>query len=370
LTVPEVSPDGTYTLDFIIDDGFIIYVNGVEAGRYNMPSGNASFNTFATTYAPNNPDTGTMTLDSKLFKAGENIIAVEVHNNSANSTDIEWCGKLDVEETDYSASQFISTSKEYTLPSTSTLTLAAVFEPMTSEEKAAESQTPIMINELSSDNEIFLNEYFKKNDWIELYNTTSEDIDVAGMYISDNADKPTKYQIPSYGEGAGVGLSLPSGEGQGGASTIIPAHGYLVVWCDKLEPVSQLHTSFKLGNEGGEAVITASDLSWSNTMSYPEHTAWQTVGRYPDGGQKLYVFTKPTIAKTNILNSGDKEFIPLRPGDVNGDGVIDVADITSLASYILGTPGDDFIIENADVNQDGAIDVADITATAEIILKD
>ena len=83
----------------------------------------------------------------------------------------EWCGKLDMEEMDYSESKFISTNKEYTLPSSSTLNLTAVFEPLTSEEKADEGQTPIMINELSSDNEIYLNDYFKKNDWIELLNS-------------------------------------------------------------------------------------------------------------------------------------------------------------------------------------------------------
>lgn len=354
VTLDEITPDATFKLDYIIDDGFIIYVNGVEAGRYNMPSGNVSYSTFATSYAQNNPDTGSLMLDSKLFKKGENIIAVEIHNNSATSTDIEWCGKLDMEEMDYSESKFISTNKEYTLPSSSTLNLTAVFEPLTSEEKADEGQTPIMINELSSDNEIYLNDYFKKNDWIELFNTTSEDIDVAGMYVSDNVEKPTKYQIPSYKDNS--------------INTIVPAHGYLVIWCDKLEPVSQLHTSFKLGDQGGTAVISAADLSWNNSLPYPELSAWNTVGRYPDGGKKLYVFSKTTINSTNLLNSGDEEFIPVLPGDVNGDGVIDVADITSLAAYILGNPGDDFILENADVNQDGTIDVADITATAGIIL--
>ena len=55
-------------------------------------------------------------------------------------------------------------------------------------------------------------------------------------------------------------------------------------------------------------------------------------------------------------------------GDANIDGVVDVADITGIASYILGTTPQAFSLENADANGDGTIDVADITATATIIL--
>ena len=55
-------------------------------------------------------------------------------------------------------------------------------------------------------------------------------------------------------------------------------------------------------------------------------------------------------------------------GDANGDGVVDVADITSVASYILGKEPADFKKKNADANQDGVIDVADITTIAGLIL--
>ena len=52
-------------------------------------------------------------------------------------------------------------------------------------------------------------------------------------------------------------------------------------------------------------------------------------------------------------------------GDANGDGVIDVADITAIAAMILGTSSK---TSNADANKDGTIDVADITAVAALIL--
>ena len=55
-------------------------------------------------------------------------------------------------------------------------------------------------------------------------------------------------------------------------------------------------------------------------------------------------------------------------GDANGDGVVDVSDITSVAAYILGGQPEGFNNKNADANQDGTIDVSDITAIAGFIL--
>lgn len=56
-------------------------------------------------------------------------------------------------------------------------------------------------------------------------------------------------------------------------------------------------------------------------------------------------------------------------GDANNDGTVDVADITAIASHILGSTPDVFDAGNADANQDGTIDVADITTVAGIILE-
>ena len=47
-------------------------------------------------------------------------------------------------------------------------------------------------------------------------------------------------------------------------------------------------------------------------------------------------------------------------GDANNDGNVDVADITAIASHILGNTPESFNAENADVNGDGAINLADI----------
>ena len=63
-------------------------------------------------------------------------------------------------------------------------------------------------------------------------------------------------------------------------------------------------------------------------------------------------------------NSGWQE-IPLK-GDVNGDGKINVSDVTVLVNMILGTIPKD--LARGDINGDGSVNVSDVTALVNIIL--
>ena len=140
-------------------------------------------------------------------------------------------------------------------------------------------ERPVRINEISASNDIFVNESFKKHDWIELFNVTSAKMDVSGMYLSDDIDEPLKYALPQ--------------------GTTIPAKGYLIIWCDK-ESGTQLHAPFKLDNKDGSAVVlTARDKSWADTLIYNSHTGFQSVGLYPDGGRMSYIMNRPSLGKAN-----------------------------------------------------------------------
>ena len=244
----------------------------------------------------------------------------------------------------------VSTASTIDLPQGS-VTLTACFTPLDAGEQLQQGVTPVCVNEVSAANEIYVNDYFKRNDWVELYNTTDAPVDVAGMYLTDKKDKPKKYKI--------------SGASTQG-STIIPAHGYLVVWCDKLDPLSQLHASFKLGAEGGDIMLTAADESWSNTLTYPEHLGDQTVGRYPDGTVSVYVMNIPTIAKSNLMSSYMINTKAGTRGDVNGDGGVDVGDVMAIINFMAGQPNG-VTLDRADVNGDGTVDVGDVMAVINIM---
>ena len=276
-----------FLLNYQVDDGFVVYVNGKEAGRYNMRDGEVGFDSFSSSYAGDTPLTGTLELSSSLFNIGDNVIAVEIHNNSYTSSDQYWAAEL-ITSVGSISEGFISSEPVMDLPADGALSLLACFAPLSDEEKATQGIMPICINEVSAANSVYVNEYFKHNDWVELYNTTNNPINVEGMYLSDNLEKPKKYQIT---------------KGETQAETTIPAHGYLVIWCDKLNPVSQVHADFKLDADGGDVILTAADESWCDQITYALHQGDQTVGRYPDGNADVFVMNIPTIAKPNIMSS-------------------------------------------------------------------
>ena len=289
-----------FVMNYQVDDGFVIYVNGTEAGRVNMRQGEVNYNSFSQTYAGDMPMEGAIELPVALFHKGSNVLAIEVHNTSLTSSDLFWAADLQTTVSD-GEEEYVSMEPVIDLPDDAKVSLVATFTPMTEEELAANHVLPVRINEVSAANGIYMNEYFKRNDWVELYNTTDQPIDVAGMYLSDNPKKPTKYQIPSQSANDDSESTTVGGDLQ--SPTIIPAHGYLIIWCDNLDPLSQLHASFKLDADSGEVLLTAADGSWSDHFVYTKLSDDETAGRYPDGADDVYVMNIPTIAKANIMSS-------------------------------------------------------------------
>ncbi len=71
-----------------IDDGAVVYVNGVEVRRIGMPDGAVSFDTLADRNVNEASIEGTFSVPRDLLVQGTNVIAVEVHQVSLNSGDI------------------------------------------------------------------------------------------------------------------------------------------------------------------------------------------------------------------------------------------------------------------------------------------
>lgn len=55
-------------------------------------------------------------------------------------------------------------------------------------------------------------------------------------------------------------------------------------------------------------------------------------------------------------------------GDANGDDEVNIVDVTSTISAVLGQTPDDFISEAADTNDDEEINIVDVTSTIDIVL--
>jgi len=145
----------------------------------------------------------------------------------------------------------------------------------------------IVINEFLANNKrCHTDEYGEFDDWIELFNTGTEAVDVGGMYLSDNFKQPKLWQIPK---------TAPD-------STTIPPGGFLILWCDKSSEQGVLHVELKL-NDNGEQIGLFSSLVTNNTpidtLTFQAQMADTSYGRFPDGSDNWQLFLNPTPGKAN-----------------------------------------------------------------------
>jgi len=83
--IEDLAIENDFTASIYVDDGAAIYVNGTEVFRVNLPDGNLTFNT----YALGAVETTTLfNIPATLLVKGENVIAVEVHQCNATSSDV------------------------------------------------------------------------------------------------------------------------------------------------------------------------------------------------------------------------------------------------------------------------------------------
>jgi hypothetical protein len=77
------------------DDGAVVYVNGAEAFRDNMPAGAITQTTLASGVIGNENEFIVKDVPARLFVEGNNVIAVEIHQASTSSSDIGFDLKID-----------------------------------------------------------------------------------------------------------------------------------------------------------------------------------------------------------------------------------------------------------------------------------
>jgi hypothetical protein len=175
------------------------------------------------------------------------------------------------------------------------------------------------------------------DDWIEIYNFGNAPIDLAGMYLTDDLDTPTKWQIPS-------GYS---------AQTTVPARGFLVIWADEDTLDGPLHANFKLSVEGEDIGLFDTDGNTPiDTLTFGGQTTNISYGRYPDASDNWRFFPVPTAgainngAYTGVIE--DVEFSHMR-GFYSTSFNLTMACVTPGVSIYYTTDGKPPIIGEASV---------------------
>jgi hypothetical protein len=95
LTADTVERLAHFNIEHLIDDGAVIYINGVEVHRHNMPEGTVDFETLASG-GTEAEWIGVSQLSAANLVAGINRVSVEVHQSSFGSSDVVFGLTLDL----------------------------------------------------------------------------------------------------------------------------------------------------------------------------------------------------------------------------------------------------------------------------------
>ena len=132
-----------------------------------------------------------------------------------------------------------------------------------------ESTDIIIISEFMAENEGTLSdEDGDVSDWVELFNTSTTDVNLVNWYLTDTATNLTQWMFPS---------------------VVIPAGGHLVVFAsgkDRAESGSELHTNFRLDPEGEYLGLIRPNLyiEYDFAPEYPPQSADVSYGHENTGG--------------------------------------------------------------------------------------
>ena len=90
-TVEDKWVGSDMTLKLLADDGAVVYLNGVEVHRFNMPDGPVDWSTRPLNWVAGADETYVRTvINGDALVAGENTIAVEVHNYWPGNSDLSF----------------------------------------------------------------------------------------------------------------------------------------------------------------------------------------------------------------------------------------------------------------------------------------
>ncbi len=137
----------------------------------------------------------------------------------------------------------------------------------------------VVINEVCTKNTTLAAPDGNFYDYVELYNSSSTAVSVAGYGLSDSADLPYSYTIP--------------------AGTSVPAKGYLVIYCgiDSTSGVSG--AAFGLSKKGETVILTDAGGNTLETLEIPALDDDTAYGRVPDGSSSFAVLSTLSAGSAN-----------------------------------------------------------------------
>ena len=150
---------------------------------------------------------------------------------------------------------------------------------------------------------------------------------------------------------------------------------FLGPWVKKGSPVSGIHfndvlvgTSGVVANSLPSTIVAYEDYGFNYTFTLAKLPKPSLI----QNKDNLHVIAVVVDRTTRKALNANRCYIgawvnPVKPGDVNSDGEVDILDVTNLIDYLLNGSGD-INFENADLDTDNTISISDITAIIDIVL--
>lgn len=222
IEIPNKDLVGNLKITIRIDDGAVVYINGVEVMRKNMPEGEITYMTFANVTVGSSYAQFTEIIPGDLLVNGQNTIAVQVHQSTANSSDLRFdlsaeasgvqphtnfiiadgmqISLLSPDGLSGDTTQTIHTQNNISLgrfPDGQAWKYLLNPSPGTTNTEPALNKLPhATFNEVMVTNQnVISDEDNEYHAWFELFNYSTEPANLSGYFISNNSLEPDKYQI-------------------------------------------------------------------------------------------------------------------------------------------------------------------------------
>ena len=144
----------------------------------------------------------------------------------------------------------------------------------------------VVVNEICTKNTKLAAPDGEFYDYIELYNTGSSEAAVGGFALSDDAAQPRLYVIPE--------------------GTVIPANGYLVVYCGVKAGGSVKGAEFGLSKSGETVIFSDAQGNVVESLELPAMSDDTAYARVPDGGSQFAIVSELSAGKANPTNATQK----------------------------------------------------------------
>ncbi|HTJ00841.1 MAG TPA: CotH kinase family protein [Dongiaceae bacterium] len=343
------NPAAIYQLQLstLSDDGCIVWINGVEVERFNMPEGDVPYNGTSSPALAEPVPLQEVSLDhpSDYLVPGTNVIAVQAFNSSlASSSDflisvalaavpdtfppiaslIPAAGatvhQLSSLEVDFNkdvtgvdaADLLINGVAATNMSSYAPWQYVFYFPPVAAGTTTVAWDTnsgiaDLLGNDFAGGNYTFtvnpnaqisgveISEFMADNkktlkdadgdtsDWIELYNATSADVNLGDWALAESPTNLMQWRFPN---------------------VILPANGYLVVFAsgkDRTNATAELHTNFKLSAAGQFLALVSPETNIMSVFSptYPAQQPDVSYGRDQISPDFVGYFSSPTPGAPN-----------------------------------------------------------------------